>query len=523
MPRAIPPAPNPLPLIRSKRFGARMLVLVLGLALAVPASFLAHRSPTSPDAKIQSVAASTSPLAFDKPSTSALRATGKLVFAHYFPPYTISLDNKAPATDYYAKNYLTPTGENGKHKAYGGLLRDRPLTRPVVAGATEAQWRLADLQTEVRQAIASGIDGFTLDIMQLPGDPDYRQVNTVRAMMKAAASVDPGFKIMPMFDLGGSLTKKTAAQLATFAAELGASKSAYHLSDGRLVVSALRAEAKTPAFWTSFANTMKSAHHVNVAFVPVFIGTEQTWGPKFKSISYAMGNWGSRNPKWNDPTATYNTSPTSRARNMMALGVKWMQPVSVQDSRPNSGVYDEAENTTNLRNTWQIARNSHSNWVQIPTWNDYSENAEIAPSVKHGWSFLDISAYYLTWFKTGTAPKIVRDTVYVTHRTQMYAAKPSYPQTRLQTLRGGSPSRNTVEALSFLTSPATVKVNVGGVVTTCQAPAGVSTCLAPLRVGTVSVAVTRGTATVAAVTSPNKVVGTPYVQNLAYVAASSRR
>jgi hypothetical protein len=500
-----------------------MLVLVLGLALTVPMAIQSHRSASVTDAETATVASATPALPFDLPSTSALRSTGKLVFAHYWPPMVVSLDNENPSTDYYARNYLTPTGEKGKHKAYGGLLRDRPIPRAAMNGATETQWRLADLQTEVRQAIAAGIDGFTLNIMQLPGDPDYRQVTTLRTMMKAAASVDPGFKIMPEIDMSGSLVNKSAAQLASFIAELGASKSAFHLPDGRLVVSSFKAEAKTPAFWTSFMNTMQSAHNMKVAFVPVFVATEQTWAPKFKSISYGMGNWGSRNPKWNDPTGTYPTSPISRAKAVRAMGMKWMQPVSVQDSRPNTGIYDEAENTTNLRNTWQIARSSASDWVQIPTWNDYTENAEIAPSVKHGWSLLDINAYYLDWFKTGTAPKIVRDTVYLTHRTQTYSAKPSYAQTKLMSWRGGSPARNTVEALSFLTAPATVKVNVGGVVTTCNAPAGVSSCIAPLRTGTVSVAVNRGSTAVASVTSPNKVVATPYVQNLAYVAASSRR
>jgi len=30
-----------------------------------------------------------------------------------------------------------------------------------------------------------------------------------------------------------------------------------------------------------------------------------------------------------------------------------MQPISLQDERPNQGVFDEAENTINLRNTWE--------------------------------------------------------------------------------------------------------------------------------------------------------------------------
>ena len=33
----------------------------------------------------------------------------------------------------------------------------------------------------------------------------------------------------------------------------------------------------------------------------------------------------------------------------------WMQPVSVQDERPNQSLYDEADNSENLRVTWTAA------------------------------------------------------------------------------------------------------------------------------------------------------------------------
>jgi Glycosyl hydrolase family 71 len=213
----------------------------------------------------------------------------------------------------------------------------------------------------------------------------------------------------------------------------------------------------------------------------------------------------------------------TRAKNVKNLGLKWMQPVSVQDERPNQGIYDEAENTQNLRNTWTIARDSGADWVQIPTWNDYVEGSHIGPSVEQGWSFLDINAYYAAWFKTGSAPAIQRDTVYVSHRTQSVSARQTTPQTKTMRLRGGSAARDTVEALTFLTAPGTVTVTVGGTKHTCQVDAGVDTCVVPLGTGTVSAAVTRGGSTVAAVTSPQVVTSSPSVQDLHYVAASSRR
>ncbi len=486
-------------------------------AFSLAAAVVASGLPTSPPPAAAAPSSSKkSPLAFD---VAPPGAGSKLVFAHYWPPLPVSIDNENPKSDYYARNHTKPHGENGKHRAYGGYMRDRPIPR----APKGASWRLQDLKKEVRQAIGGGLDGFALDLMQLPGDSDYRQVITARTMMKAAHQVDPRFRIMLMPDMGGSVAGKSPSALAKYVAELGRSKSAHRLSDGRLVVSPFKAEAHSASWWANFMSIMKNTHKMPVAFVPVFVGNEQNYAKSFSSISYGMSNWGSRNPKWNDPNATYPTSPVGRAKKIRANGDMWMQPVSVQDSRPRSGVFDEAQNSQNLRNTWKIARKSGARWVQIPTWNDYTENANIAPSQRQGYSWLDINAYYATWFKTGQRPKIVRDTVYVTHRTQPWQAKPRYPQQTTMKLRGGSPARNTVEALTFLTKPGTVQVTVGGQTTSCKASAGVDTCTVPLRAGSVSAKVVRAGTTVAKVRSKNKVTNSPYVQDLKYLGASSGR
>jgi hypothetical protein len=513
------------PVPRNLRGRVRRVLPLAVLALAVPAvQSLPAAAATSSTGTTSSslVAAATVPapaLPFTRPATSTLRASSRKVFAHYMPSLPVSLDNKAPDVDYYTRNYLNPDGESGKHAAYGGFLRDRPQARAVLA---DTAWRQRDMETDVRQAATAGVDGFAVDLMQL-GDTGGQLWTNTKLLLQGSYNVDPGFKIMLMPDMSSAVGGKDVATLAKYIAELGKSPSAYRLADGRLVVSPFMAEKKTVAWWTTFLNTMKTTYATPVAFWPLFVASEQTYATSFAPISYGMSNWGSRNPLWNNPLTTTSTGPVGRADKIQALGKKWMQSVSVQDERPRSFIYDEAENTTNLRNTWQIAMKAGAEHVQLPTWNDYVEGSQFAPSAKHGWAFLDMSAYYLAWYKTGTAPTITRDAAYVTHRTQPYAAKPSYPQTKLMAWRGGSPARDTVEALTFLTAPATVAVTVGTKTTTCSVPAGVATCVAPLAAGSVKVTVTRAGATVASVASPHKVTTTPYVQDLQYVAASSLR
>ena len=456
--------------------------------------------------------AATPTLPFDLVQTSG----SKVVFAHYFTPYPVSLDNADPASDYYARNYLNPNGESGKHAAYGGLLRDRPLTHAV---RSESNWLVMNMQDEIAQAKSAGINAFIMDIMVNPATTTNTNLKNAQANLMTAAD-NTGFSVMMMPDMTSGIGSLSAADLAAVVNTYATHKSAYKLADGRLVVSPFKAEVHTAAWWTDFLNIMKTTYGTTVAFVPCFLN-ESTYESSFASISYGMSEWGSRNPAWNDPSPT-GTQMTKVGR-VHGLGKIWMQPVSVQDERPNQSIYDEAQNTQNMRNTWKIAIDSGSEWVQLTTWNDYSEGAQVAPSVEHGWTFTDLSSYYGQWFRTGSAPTIVRDAVYLTHRKQPYAAKPSYPQTILQKLRGGTPSRNTVESLNFLTAASTVSITVGGVTTSCNVPAGVSVCLAPLRAGAVSVVVTRGGTAITGVTSTSIVDSTPYVQDLQYVGVSSLR
>ena len=276
-----------------RRGGIALLVaLLIGVGLQV-------LTPT-PRASASSLS-----LPFDLPSTSTLRSTPKKVFAHYFSASPISLDNQTPSTDYYQRNLIAPGGEGGSHAAYGGLLRDRPQPR---TPSTSTTWRLLDMRTDVRQAIAAGIDGFTLDILQLPGGSDPQVWNNAVLMMQAAHDVDAGFKIMLMPDLGGSLASKDVATLASGMAKLAAYPAAYRLSDGRLMVAPLKAEAHAASWWSSFETAMRGSYGITVALLPTFIGNEQAYASSFAPISYGMSNWGSRNPAWNDPSLTYPTS-----------------------------------------------------------------------------------------------------------------------------------------------------------------------------------------------------------------------
>ncbi|MER7762841.1 endo-1,3-alpha-glucanase family glycosylhydrolase [Streptomyces sp. NPDC097619] len=446
------------------------------------------------------------PLPFDLPSPERLRASGKLVFAHYFTPYPLSLDNVAPERDYYARNYLKPEGESGKHARYGGLLRDRPL--PVAPKSGD--WELANLKEEVRTARAAGLDGFTLDLLSLSGKNWERST----MLLEAARAVDPAFKIQLMPDMTSLRTDP--AGLADALATLARSPAAHRLPDGRLVVTPFKAEAKDPAWWKQMMDSLRTRHGIRTALVPLFLD----FGPHatpFAPISYGFTEWGSRSYVGQEPAGR----DTRRAHE---LGKIWMQPVSVQDARPNQGIFDEAGNTSTLRATWKHAIEDRADWVQLTTWNDYSEGSQFAPSLHNGHAYLDLTSYYLTRFKTGSYPKIVRDTLYLTSRVQFAGTAPTGGQKLVMRLRGGSAAaRDRVEVLSFLTAPSTLRTTTGSARTDRQVPAGVNVELYPLRSGTNSTTALRGGRTATKVTLGYPVSRIVTVQDLQYYAATSGR
>ncbi|MFJ5550272.1 glycoside hydrolase family 71 protein [Streptomyces sp. NPDC093225] len=445
-------------------------------------------------------------LPFDMPSPATLRKSKRLVFAHYFTPYPLSLDNARAEKDYYTRNYLKPQGEGGKHSRYGGLLRDRPL--PV--SPKPGDWEYANLQQEVRTARAAGLDGFTVDLLSLSGK-NWERTNM---LMRAARSVDPHFKIMPMPDMTSINPEPTT--LADALAKLAAQPAAHRLGDGRLVVSPFKAEAKPVGWWKQVMDLLKSRHGVDTALVPLFLDYGAHSG-EFSSISYGFSEWGSR-------SYVGQESATRDVRRAHGLGKIWMQPVSVQDARPNQGVYDEAGNTATLRATWNHAIDDGADWVQLTTWNDYSEGSQFAPSLHNGHAYLDISAYYLTRFKTGSWPGIVRDTVYLTSRVQFARTAPTGGQKLLMAPRRGTATpRDTVEVLSFLTAPGSVRATVGGSGSTYKAPAGPHAELFPLRPGTSSAVARRSGKTVASVGLEYPVTHVVQVQDLQYYAATSGR
>jgi hypothetical protein len=480
----------------SRKLGAA----VLGIALASACQSLCAAPASTPE------------WAFDRPDQAVLRSSKRKVFAHYFSPFPISIDNKDPENDYYQGGFLSLDGERGKHRNYGGYLRQRPLPRPP---RPEEDWKLRDMMHEVELASRAGLDGFCFDILGV-GEKSVHW-KRLKLLLEAAKRVDPEFRIMLMPDMMAHYRGKPEAFVPSIL-EVAEHPSLYRLDDGRLVIAPYNAHVQKPEWWQEQLAALADKG-VEVAFVPLF----QAWwkyADDYAPLAYGLSDWGAGTA---DELLTGGR--TESPQKAHALGKLWMAPVRPQDFRPKSYLGFEAHNTALFRRMWSIAIDGQADWVQLITWNDYSEASEIAPSTCTQYMLYDLTAYYTAWFKLGTPPKIKRDALYYTYRVQRTDAKPDpEKQSKPFRVRGARPY-DEIELLALLTAPGTLEIAIGDTVKRQDVEAGLQTLRVPLQSGTPVFRLIRGGKTAMEVTGKWEIDASDNVvfQNLLYHAGGGTK
>jgi hypothetical protein len=177
-------------------------------------------------------------------------------------------------------------------------------------------------------------------------------------------------------------------------------------------------------YWPIVLGNLRTTH--KTLFLACFLDawTGRTTAQAFDEIAWMFSRWGDRDPTASAANSTSNRlAPTTSHGGTWAgtgllaqPGKLWMHPVSVQDSRPNQSAFWEAWGWDNLVATWKAAIDGNADWVQVPTWSDFAEHANIGVTRNHGWAFLDVFTYFLIRWKLGYYPTIVRDGVYISHR-----------------------------------------------------------------------------------------------------------
>jgi len=407
------------------------------------------------------------------PSADTLFGASKKVFAHYFSPFPLSIDNKASAQDYYNTQYLNPHGESNKWLSQGGYLRQRPLG---VTPGSVATFREANMETEVSMAIARGITGFTFDVMSTSDVTESDGVLNV--MLQAAQKVDSRFKIVAMPDM--TVLQNNADAVVQIITAVSKSPAAARLADGSLVVSAFDAGLEPASFWQGVLSRL-SAAGIKTAFVPTFLGWTN-YAAAFSSFSYGFADWGAATVSGSDYFLGTPAAATAKFDKI------FMMPVDPQQYRPKDYIFWEAGNSGAFRAAWTSAIQGSSEWVQAVTWNDFSESSQTEPYTdatlnrRIGTGFYNLSGYYAAWFLTGHQPQITHDVLYYFYRREPSNAAAN-AQAQGDAVRSSTASDH-IELLAFLTAPGVLKIEINGQTYTEDAPAGVVSYTIPTQPGT---------------------------------------
>ncbi len=501
-------------------------------------------------------------LPFDMPSYSTLKSkttdTANGVFIHAFSPLQANYNAATMAQEYGDVNYLPP-GRTADQN-FGGAGRDWAPWRAqnttdtsnvtlMDGTSTIPLWRIKDYMSMVEAARSSGVDGFFISVQKIAAnDVEWeRTMGMVDAInrVNAAHPTEPKFWAILRND-GITSNTSDVPKVVSALTYMWSQSCAYKTADGKLLVSPLNPESapadtsnsgdgKGAIFWKSVQDAMTAASKpINIW--PVYVKGWTTNAPDYDGFVFGHSRWA-------DGQASSTVANSVDARGAAAISHNtyskpWMAPVRVQDVRPRAYIGGEAGGFDNLVGSWASALQTgaaRANWVNIPTFNDWLESSSIGPSRLNGNSrsyspWLDINSYYLTWFKMGAPPTIVRDALYVANRRQVATGQSASnagggttitgPQTDFTVISG---MKDEVAVLAFAKVASTVEITTGGVKTTVSVQPGVTQVKAPARVGAVTVVMKAGTTTVASVTADNPIVSSLVSQDMTYYATSSLR
>ena len=420
-------------------------------------------------------------LPYAAPTKDEILSSSRKVFAHYLDRFPLSIDNKPSTDDYYTTQFLSPEGERDKWIQQGGCLRSRPL--PVPMSSDPTSYLVENLKREIRLAISRGIGGFTFDILSLK---DIEPGGNLSNMIRAAKAVDSRFTIVLMPDM--SALGPNIENVVKIVNALYDDPGLYRLPNGRLVVSPFLSESVSPADWVRMKKEL-SSEGKEIAFVPTFLSLKPEYAEKYKDVSDGMGTFGTPLPNRNTPLGA--DSKTSHAAHK-----PYMAGVSPQGYRPKNFLYWEAEGSLAYRNGWKDAIDGRADWIQLTTWNDFSESTQTEPYTdlegSSGSGYFDLTGYYARWFLSGQEPKITRDALYYFYRKEPVdaaaprALKPTLPAP------GTEPGKDIIELVGFLTAPGTLSITIGGQTYSAQVAAGVQPFRVPLHEGVPLFSLVRG-------------------------------
>lgn len=112
---------------------------------------------------------------------------------------------------------------------------------------------------------------------------------------------------------------------------------------------------------------------------------------------------------------------------------------------------------------WRQAIAKRPPFVNIQTWNDFSEDSAILPTNTAGYAWLHLTSYFARWLRDNREPAIETERIMLFHPKQLVAANLASAADRVSNpkWRHGSPTVDYINVVTMLQQPATIRVHLG--------------------------------------------------------------
>jgi glucan endo-1,3-alpha-glucosidase len=279
---------------------------------------------------------------------------------------------------------------------------------------------------QIKKAKAAGIDGFALNV----GINDWQPDRVGKAL--AAAQNNGDFTMFISFDMA-SLTFDTGV-LSRF--HFAATHPNYYKVNGRPFYSTFAGENQDN-FWASW----KAATGFNPYFCPSWPNYPTANLLQSHPVADCIFTWstwpaGNSGPGAHfDTTGDRNLLASARATNKtyMAPLAPWFYTHVWGSGWSKNWIFGSE---TLLPERWQQIVSLQPDFVEIVTWNDYSESSYMcsissdlpigmagisaminSPQPMHHDAWLELSKHYIQWYKNNTRPTVTNDQFYWWYRT----------------------------------------------------------------------------------------------------------
>jgi glucan endo-1,3-alpha-glucosidase len=341
---------------------------------------------------------------------------------------------------------------------------------------------------EIQLAQQYGIDGFALNCGAWEKERYYVERSTM--IYEAAKQLNSDFKLFFSIDTATGMDPLTTAMdmMKRFADH----PNQFHYN-GKPVLSAYT--GPNPR-WAETIKTLKDSGYES-CFVPFFWTANYTLAPSYDGIVNTLTEspyldgyflFGIDTPSWDLRQGNRNIRRATAKMGKLQMAT-------------NSFAY----NSANLRDfhgmkdyslIWGDIISDNADWVEIVTWNDYNEDSHLAPAhnggnilcMDHDESFLDVTAYYSAWFKSGTQPVIKQDKLYFVYRNRSKWLTTAYDLKKEAWIEIPDQIHDDVEdniyATVMLTAPAELTIRTGKTSKKFSLPSGISHVELPFQPGT---------------------------------------